>query len=328
MRRREFITMLGGAAAWPMVARAQQVERMRRVGVLLSQAESDPVARSYITAFTTRLRELGWTEGKNLGIDYRWGSGDTAHMSPLAKELVGLRPDALLAATAVSAVHLRQYTLTIPIVFTQVGDPVALGLVTNLARPNGNITGFTSFDYAIGGKWLQALKECAPSLTRVAVFFEAGNPSSVQYMTAMEAAASSLGVRLVPSPVQSEMEIEQAFASFATDPNGAIVAVPTAGVVRHRGQIIALAAKHRLPAMYPYRFFSAEGGLMSYGTDMASQFRQAALYIDRILKGEKPSDLPVQLPTKFELVINLKTAKDLGLTIPTGLLVRADEVIE
>jgi putative ABC transport system substrate-binding protein len=329
MRRREFITMLGGAAAWPLAARAQlRPDRMRRIGVLLSQAESDPVARSYITAFTTRLRELGWTEGKNLGIDYRWGSGDTAHMSPLAKELVGLRPDALLAATAVSAVHLRQYTLTIPIVFTQVGDPVALGLVTNLARPNGNITGFTSFDYAIGGKWLQALKESAPGFTRVAVFFEAGNPSSVQYVTAMEAAASLLGVGLVPSPVQSEMDIQQAFASFTAEPNGAVVAVPTAGVVRHRGQIIALAAKHRLPAMYPYRFFSAEGGLMSYGTDMASQFRQAALYIDRILKGEKPSDLPVQLPTKFELVINLKTAKELGLTIPTGLLVRADEVIE
>jgi putative ABC transport system substrate-binding protein len=328
LRRRDFVTLVSSAAVgWPLAARAQP-ERTRRIGVLLSQAEGDPVARSYITAFTTRLRELGWTEGKNLEIDYRWGNGDTAQMPALAKELVGLRPDALLAATAVSAVHLRQYTLTIPIVFTQVGDPVALGLVTNLARPNGNITGFTSFDYAIGGKWLQALKESAPSLTRVAVFFEAGNPSSVQYVTAMEAAASSLGVGLVPSPVQSEAEIQQAFASFAVEPNGGIVATPTAGVVRHRGQMIALAARHRLPAMYPYRFFSASGGLMSYGPDMASQFRQAALYIDRILKGEKPSDLPVQLPTRFELVINLKTAKDLGLTMPTGLLVRADEVIE
>jgi putative ABC transport system substrate-binding protein len=328
VKRRDFITLIGGAAAWPIAARAQQPERMRRIGVLLSQAESDPVARSYITAFVTRLRELGWTEGKNLGIDYRWGDGDTTRMPPLAKELVGLQPDALLAATAVSAVHLRQYTLTIPIVFTQVGDPVALGLVTSLARPNGNITGFTSFDYAIGGKWVQALKECVPGLTRVAVIFESGNPSSVQYVTAMEAAASSVGVKLVPSPVQSEVEIEQGFASVAAQSSGAVIAVPTAGVVRNRQQIIALATKHRLPAMYPYRFFAAEGGLMSYGTDMASQFRQAALYIDRILKGEKPSDLPVQLPTKFELVINLKTAKDLGLTIPTGLLVRADEVIE
>jgi putative ABC transport system substrate-binding protein len=229
--RREFVTLLGGAfATWPLAARAQQAEPMRRIGVLLSQAESDPVAQSYVTAFAARLRELGWTEGKNLRIDYRWGGGDTTHMPPLAKELVILQPDALLAATAVSAVQLRQYTLTIPIVFTQVGDPVALGLVTNLARPNGNISGFTSFDYAIGGKWLQALKECAPGLTRVAVFFEAGNPSSVQYVTAMEAAASALGVGLVPSPVQSEVEIEQAFASFATAANSAVIAVPTAGV--------------------------------------------------------------------------------------------------
>ena len=204
--RREFITLLGGAAAaWPLAARAQQPEQMRRIGVLLSQAESDPVAQSYITTFAARLRELGWIDGKNLLIDYRWGGGNTTRMPPLARELVVLQPHALLAATAASAVQLRQYTLTIPIIFTQVGDPVALGLVTNLARPNGNITGFTSFDYAIGGKWLQALKECAPGLARVAVFFEPGNPSSIQYVTAIEAAASSVGVGLVPSPVQSEM---------------------------------------------------------------------------------------------------------------------------
>jgi putative tryptophan/tyrosine transport system substrate-binding protein len=329
IRRRKFIAGLGVAAAtWPFAARAQQPERMRRIGVLLSQAESDPVAQSYVSAFATRLRELGWAEGKNLHTDYRWGGGNTTHMPPLAKELVGLQPNALLAATAVSAVHLRQYTLTIPIVFTQVGDPVALGLVSSLARPNGNITGFTSFDYSIGGKWLQALKECAPSLKRVAVFFEAGNPSSVQYVTAIEAAAASVGVGLVSSPVQDAIEIAQAFASFAAQAIGAVIAVPTAGVVRHREQIIALAAKYRLPAMYPYRFFAAEGGLISYGTDMANQFRQAALYIDRILKGEKPADLPVQQPTKFELIINLKTAQALGLTLPTGLFVRADEVIE
>ena len=329
MRRRDFITLLGGAAAaWPVAARAQQPDRMWRIGVLLSQAESDPVARSFTTAFASRLRELGWIEGKNLRIDYRWGGGDATHMLPLAKELVALKPDALLAATAVSAAALRQYTLTIPIVFTQVGDPVAFGLVTNLARPTGNITGFTPFDYAIGGKWLEALKECAPSLTRVAVFFESGNPSSTQYVPAIEAAASLLGVGLVPSPVKSDTEIERAFAVFAAEPNSAVIAVPTAAVVRHRGQIIALAAEHRLPAMYPYRFFAAEGGLMSYGTDLIHQFRQAALYIDRILKGEKPSGLPVQQPTRFELVINLKTAKALGLTVPIGLLVRADDVIE
>jgi ABC-type uncharacterized transport system substrate-binding protein len=332
MNRRAFIAALGGAAvvpvSWPLAARAQQPDRIWRIGVLLSQAESDATARSFITAFATRLRELGWTEGRNLQIDYRWGGGGTTHMSSLAKELVALKPDAILAATAVSAAALRQYTLTIPIVFTQVGDPVAFGLVTNLARPTGNITGFTAFDYAIGGKWLEALKECAPSLTRVAVFFESGNPSSTQYMLAIEAAASSLGVGLVPFPVQSDTEIERAFSGFAMEPNRALIAVPTAAVVRHRGQIIAFAAKHRLPAMYPYRFFAAEGGLMSYGTDLPHQFRQAALYIDRILKGDKPSDLPVQQPTKFELVINLKTAQALGLTVPTGLLVRADAVIE
>jgi putative ABC transport system substrate-binding protein len=327
MNRRVVITLLGGAAAWPFSARARQPDRIWRIGVLLSQAESDPVARSLTTAFATRLRELGWTEGKNLRIDYRWGGGDATHMPPLAKELVALKPDALLAATAISAAALRQYTLTIPIVFTQVGDPVSFGLVTNMARPTG-ITGFTPFDYTIGGKWLETLKECAPSLTRVAVLFESGNPSSTQYMPAIEAAASSLGVGLVPSPVKSDTDIERAFAAFAAEPNSAVIAVPTAAVVRHRGQIIAFAAKHRLPAMYPYRFFTAEGGLMSYGTDLTHQFRQAALYIDRILKGEKPSGLPVQQPTRFELVINLKTAKALGLTVPIGLLVRADDVIE
>jgi ABC-type uncharacterized transport system substrate-binding protein len=328
LKRRHFIALLGGAAAWPVAARAQQPDRMWRIGVLLSQGESDPVARSLVTTFVARLRELGWIEGKNVRIDYRWGGGGTTQMSALAKELVALKPDALLAATAISAAALRQYTLTIPIVFTQVGDPVAFGLVTSLARPTGNITGFTAFDYAIGGKWLEALKECMPTLTQAAIFFESGNPSSTQYMLAIEAAASSLGVGLVPSPVQRDMEIERAFSGFATEPNRAVIAVPTAAVVQHRDQIIAFAAKHRLPAMYPYRFFAAEGGLMSYGTDLPHQFRQAALYIDRILKGEKPSGLPVQQPTKFELVINLKTAKTLGLTVPTGLLVRADEVIE
>jgi putative ABC transport system substrate-binding protein len=257
------------------VALAQQPDRVPRIRVLLSQVESDPIARSFITAFVTRLRELGWTEGKTLRIDYRWSDGNTTRMASLAEELVALKPDALFAATAVSAAALRQYTLSIPIVFTQVGDPVAFGLVTNLARPNGNITGFTSFDYAIGGKWLEALKECVPGLARVAVFFESGNPSSTQYVPAIEAAASSLGVRLVPFPVQSDTDIERAFAAFA-DSKGAIIALPTAAVARHRKQIIAFAAKHRLPAMYPYRFFAAEGGLMSYGTDLPGRIPPGA----------------------------------------------------
>jgi putative ABC transport system substrate-binding protein len=301
---------------------------MRKLGVLLSQAESDADVQTFIAAFVTQLRDRGWTTGKNLQIDYRWAGGNGTRMAPLAKELVALQPDAFLAVTAISAVALRQYTLSIPVVFTQVGDPVALGLVTNLARPNGNITGFTAFDYAIGSKWLQVLKECVPSLTRVAVLFETGNPSSTQYMPAIEVAASSLGVRLVPFPVQSDAEVAQAFKDFVTEPNGAVIVIPTGAVVRRRGQIIALAALHRLPAMYPYRFFAAEGGLMSYGSDLPTQFRQAAAYIDRILKGEKPSSLPVQQPTKFEFVINLKTAKVLGLDVPLFLQQRADEVIE
>ena len=326
--RRTFTSMVGGAVAWPLAARAQQSDRVRRLGVLLGQAMSDDEAQALLAAFMAQLRELGWTAGNNLQIDYRWGGGDATQMALLAKELVALQPDAFFAMTAISAMALRQYTLSIPVVFAQVGDPVALGLVTNLARPNGNITGFTSFDYEIGSKWLQVLKECAPGLTRVAVLFETGNPSSTQYMPAIEAAATSLGVRLVPFPVQTDAEVGHAFAAFATEPNGAIIVIPTGGVVRRRGQIIGFAARHRLPAMYPYRFFAADGGLMSYGSDLPSQFRQAASYIDRILKGEKPSGLPVQRPTKFEFVINLKTARALGLTVPPTLLARADEVIE
>jgi putative ABC transport system substrate-binding protein len=327
-RRREFITLVGGAAAWPLAARAQQGERMRRIGVLMPQAESDPERRSWTTAFATRLRQLGWRQGENAQIDYRWLGGDTTRAASLAKELVDLQPDVLLAATPTVAVALRQYTLALPIVFTQVPDPVAAGLVTNLARPEGNITGFTIFEFAIGGKWLEALKECVPGLTRAGVFFDPGSSPWPLYLRAIEAAAPSLGVKLIPFPVQSDAEIERAFAGFATEPNGAIIAIPTATVVRRREKIIALAAGHRLPAMYPYRFFVADGGLMAYGTDLADLYRRAAFYVDRILKGEKPADLPVQNPTKFEFVINIKTAKALGLTVPPGLLVRADEVIE
>jgi putative tryptophan/tyrosine transport system substrate-binding protein len=299
IRRRQFITLLGGAAAaWPLTARAQQSERVRRIGVLMPQAESDPEQRSWTTAFATRLRELGWRQGENAQIDYRWLGGDTTRAASLAKELVDLQPDVILAATNTPAVALRQYTLAIPIVFTQVSDPVAAGLVTNLARPEGNITGFTVFEFAIAGKWIEALKECAPGLTRAGVF----SPWPL-YLRAIEAAAPSLGVKPIPFPVQSDAEIERAFAGFATEPNGAIIAIPTATVVRRREKIIAFAARHRLPAMYPYRFFVADGGLMSHGTDLADLYWRAAFYIDRILKGAKPADLPVQQPTKFEFVI-------------------------
>jgi putative ABC transport system substrate-binding protein len=326
--RREFMTLVGGAATWPLTARAQQPDRQRRVGVLQAQPESDADFRSWRMLFAARLRELGWTDGENLRIDYRYGAGEAATIAPVAKELVDQQPDALFAITSLSAVALRQYTFTVPTVFVQVGDPVAFGLVTNLARPEGNITGFTSFNYAIGGKWIETLKDTVPGLTWAAIFFEAGNPSSTQYITAIEAAAAKLNVRLIPVPVQSVSDVDRAFAAFADVARGAIIVVPVGTVIRHRNEIIALAAQRRLLGMYPYRFFAAQGGLMSYGSNLEEQYRNGASYIDRILKGAKPKDLPVQQPTKFDLVINLKTAKALGLTVPDTVLARADEVIE
>jgi len=329
MKRRESITLLGGAmAVWPLAARGEQGERMRRVGVLQVQPETDADFRSWRMLFAARLRELGWIDGKNLQIDYRYGVGDAASIAPVAKELVNLNPEALFAITALAAVALRQYTFTIPTVFVQVGDPVAFGLVTNLARPEGNITGFTSFNYAIGGKWVETLKDTVPRLTWAAILFEPGNPSSTQYVTAIEAGAAKLNVRLVPVPVQNVDDIRNAFAAFSDMSSGAIIATPVGTVILHRKEIIALAAHHRLPGMYPYRFFAAEGGLMSYGSDVGEQYRNAASYVDRILRGANPSDLPVQQPTKFGLVINLTTAKALGLEIPPTLLARANEVFE
>ena len=326
--RRQFISALGGATAWPLAARAQQGERPRRVGVLQAQPESDADFRSWRAMFAARLRELGWTEGENLRIDYRYGNGETASMAPVAKELIDLHPDALLAITALSAVTLREYTLTIPTVFVQIGDPVALGLVTSLARPVGNITGFTSFNFEIGGKWIQTLKDIVPGLAWVAIFFEPENPSSTPYVSAIETATAKLNVHLIPAPIKSVGDIDSAFTAFADISRGAIIALPVGGVILHRNEIIALAAQHRLPGMYPYRFCVAEGGLMSYGPDIGDQYRSAASYVDSILRGTKPTDLPVQQPTKFEFVINLKTAKSLGISLPQTLLVAADEVIE
>jgi putative ABC transport system substrate-binding protein len=327
--RRRFISALGGAVvARPLAARAQQGDRPRRVGVLQAQPETDANFSSWRSLFAARLRELGWTDGENLRIDYRYGTGEAASLAPVAKELVALHSDALLAITALSALALRQYTFTIPTVFVQVGDPVALGLVTNLARPAGNITGFTSFSYEIGGKWIETLKDTVPGLTWAAIFFEPGNPSSTEYIPAIETAAAKLNVRLIPVPVQSAGDIDSAFATFADASSGAVIVVPVGSVILHRKEIIALAAQHRLPGMYPYRFFATEGGLMSYGSDIGDQYRSAASYVDRILRGTKPTGLPVQQPTKFEFVINLKTAKAIGLTIPGTLLARADEMIE
>jgi putative tryptophan/tyrosine transport system substrate-binding protein len=329
MRRREFIRLIGGTATtWPFAARAQQTNRMRRVGVLIPQSDSDPVWRSLAMAFATRLGELGWIDGNNVRIEVRWANGDMTRIASLAKGLVEQQPDVLLAATGTAAQTLRQFTLGIPIVFTQVADPVASGLVTNLAHPEGNITGFGSFEYTVGGKWLEALKECSPGLGRVALLFDPGSAPWTLYVRGIETAARPAGVQLVPFPVQGDTEIEHAFTEFVTKPNGGIIVLPTGSTVARRGKIIALAAQYRLPAMYPFRFFVAEGGFMSYDYDLAETYRQAATYVDRILKGAKPVDLPVQQPTKFELVINLKTAKALGITIPQSLLATADEVIE
>src|SRR3974390_1205115 len=328
MRRREFIKVIAGSAAWPLVARAQPPERGGRIGVLQSVPESDSDFRDWLMLFTSRLRELGWTDGENLQINYRFGTGEAMSLGAMVKELVNQHPDALFAITSIAALALRQYTLTIPTVFVQVGDPVAVGLVTNLARPNGNITGFTLFDnYQIGTKWFETLKDTVPGLTWAAIFFEAGNPITPQFMPAIEAAAAEQKVRLIPVPVATNSDIESAFAAFP-DGLGGSLAIPGPIIVRQRKDIVTRALQRRLPGIYPFRLFATEGGLMSYGPDIGNQYRLAAGYMDRILRGTKPTELPVQQPTKYELVVNLKTAKALGLTIPPSLLVTADEVIE
>jgi putative ABC transport system substrate-binding protein len=328
MRRREFISFLGVTAGWPSVLNAQSRERPLRVGVLQGQPETDENFRAFRMMFVDRLRQLGWTDGENLRIDYRYGAGDAASMPAAAKELVDLNPDVILAITALAAMAIRQYTLSIPTVFVQVGDPVVLGLVTNLARPAGNITGFTAFNYDIGGKWIETLKDALPNLAWVAIFFEPGNPSSTQYTVAVEAAAAKMKLRLVPVSVRTVADIGSAFAGFADVSRGAIIAMPVGTIVQHRKEIITLAAQYHVPGMYPLRLFAAEGGLMSYGSDIGDQYRGAAFYVDQMLRGMKPADLPVQQPTKFSFVINLKTAKALGLTLPGALIARTDEVIE
>jgi putative ABC transport system substrate-binding protein len=329
MRRREFISLLGGAtAAWPFATRAQPPDRIRRVGFLISTAETDQEARNWITAFERRFAELGWTDGRNVRIEYRFGGGDATRMPQLAKELLELRPDAVLAATMVAATAVRQQTLSIPIVFVQVADAVSAGFVTNLARPEGNITGITNFEFSIGGKWLQVIKECAPAVSSVAVIFDPANPTWAPYLRTVEAAAPTFGMQLTPAGVTNAADIERDLTTFSRKPNGAVVVFPGPVTVLHRDTIIAMAAQHRLPAVYPYRFYALSGGLVSYGIDLPESYRRAASYVDRILKGAKPADLPVELPTKFELVINLKTAKALGIAVPPTLLATADEVIE
>ena len=328
MRRREFITLLGGAAVWPLGARAQQPERMRRVGVLNSIAADDPQSQRRMTAFVQGLQQLGWTEGRNVRIEIRWGAGDSGRLRQYAAELVALAPDVILAVTVSSMVPLQKATSTVPIVFTQVTDAVGAGFVESLSRPGGNATGFSLSEYGFSTKWLELLKQIAPRVTRAGVLRDPSNPSGIGLLAAMQGAAPALDVEVNPLGVRDVGEIERVIAAFAQKPNGGLIVVPTALTVINRQLIINLAAQHRLPAVHPYRYFVESGGLMSYGADELEQYRLAAGYVDRILKSEKAGDLPVQTPTKFELMINLKTAKTLGLDVPPPLLAIADEVIE
>jgi putative ABC transport system substrate-binding protein len=327
--RREFITLLGGlVAAWPLAVRAQQPERVRRIGILMSGAESDAQPRTEHAAFTRQLNELGWITGRNVNIDTRWGMGDAGRMLTEARNLVALAPDLILASGGVTMQALLQATHTIPIVFLQVLDPVGAGYVESLARPGGNVTGFTNFEYGMSGKWLELVKEIMLDMTRAAVLRDPGATSGTAQFAAIQAVAPYLKVDLIPLGLRNVSEIERSIAEFARTTNGGLIVLPGALAVVHRELIVSLAARHRLPAIYPYRYFAEAGGLMSYGPNPADQFRQAASYVDRILKGEKPADLPVQAPTQYELVINLNTAKALGLDVPSTLLARADEVIE
>jgi putative ABC transport system substrate-binding protein len=328
MRRRQFITLLGGAAAaWPLAARAQQGEPMRRIGVLMYLAADDAEGQARLAAFAQALKQLGWSDGRNLRIDTRWANADDIRKH--AAELVALAPDVLLAATGTATVApLLQATRTVPIVFVSVIDPVGAGFVASLAQPGGNATGFTIYEYSMSGKWLELLKEIAPGVTRAAVLRDPAVASGIGQFGAVQIVAPSLGVEVSPVDVRDADEIERTVAAFARGLNGGLIVTGSALGISHRDLIIALAARHRLPAVYPLRYYVTGGGLISYGPDSIDQFRRAAGYVDRILKGEKPADLPVQAPTKFELVINLKTAKALGLDIPSTVLARADEVIE
>ena len=329
LKRREFITLLGGAAvAWPLAARAQSADRMRRIGVLMSTTADDPEGQARIAAFQQGLQQFGWAIGHNVRIDSRWPAGDPERFRRYAAELVALSPDVILATGSAAAAPLLQATRTVPIVFVIVPDPVGAGFVNNLARPGGNATGFIQFEYGISGKWLELLKQIAPGVTRAAILRDPAISAGIGQFGAIQAVAPSLGVEASPVNVRDPDEIERAVADFARSPNGGLIITGSALAVVHRHLIITLAAKHQLPAIYFQRTLVADGGLISYGADLLDQYRRAAGYVDRILKGEKPADLPVQRPTKYQMVINLKTAKALGLEIPSSVLAIADEVIE
>jgi len=328
VRRREFITLLGGAAAWPLAARAQQAERVRRIGVLMNFSADDAEGQARLAAFRQGLQQAGWSVGGNIRIDYRWAADDAELFRKDAAELVALAPDVILASGNPSVVALQQATRSVPIVFGPVTDPVASGFVESLARPGGNITGFSAFEYSLSGKWLELLKELSPRVSRAAIVRDLGLPQGSGLLGAIQSVAPSLSVELSPINVGDTAAFERAVAAFARSTNGGLIVTTSPWAVAHRDLIIALAAQHHLPAVYAFRYFVTSGGLISYGPSSIDQFRRAAGYIDRILRGEKPADLPVQTPTKYELVINLKTARALGLEIPPTVLARADEVIE
>jgi putative ABC transport system substrate-binding protein len=329
MRRREFIKLLGGTAtAWPLAARAQQGERMRRIGVLMSQAADDPEGQDRVKAFQQGLQQLGWTDGRNVRIDYRWAAGTVENSRKYAAELVALAPDVILAVGSATGPVLEA-TRTVPIVFTNTGDPVGSGFVDSLSRPGGNATGFMLFEYSLSAKWVELLKEIAPGVTRAAVLRDPAITSGIGQFSVIQSVAPSVGVEVSPINLRDDAgEIERAVTAFARLGYGGLIVAAGSLANVHRDLIIALAARHKLPAVYIERTFVIGGGLISYGPDLIDQFRRAAAYVDRILKGEKPADLPVHAPTKYELVINLKTAKKLGLEVPQSLLTRADEVIE
>ena len=331
MNRREFIAGFAGAAAWPVAAGAQQGERVRRIGVLTGYGESDLEAQARLAVFLQSLQELGWTIGRNLRVDYRWSRGDPDQARTLAKELVELQPDVILGETTSSVRALQQMTAVIPIVFTNLSNPIGSGFIASMARPGGNITGFTNFESSMGGKWLQVLKELVPSVQRAAIMFNPAVSTHIAkgyYLDSLEDAAKRLMVEQVATPVQKANDIEDVINTYARKSDGALIVLPDTFTLVHRDLIVRMTAHNRVPAIYSFRLFAQSGGLMSYGINATDQFPRAASYVDRILKGQKPADLPAQTPTKYDLVINLPTAKALGLTISESFLARADEVIE
>jgi putative ABC transport system substrate-binding protein len=327
MNRREFTAALGGAAAWPLAVRAQPGDRVRRIGVLMPYDENDPVAKARISGFTQALADLGWTDVRNMRIALRWAGTDINRLRALAQELVGLQPDIIVTNGTPATVTLQRETRMIPIVFATVGDPVASGIVERLDRPSGNVTGFANYEASLGGKWLELLSEIAPGLKRAAIMFNPDLPAASAYMPSVETAARSLKVAPIIAPVHSDAEIEAAIIALGREPGGGLVVIPDVFMVAHRAPII-LAARNNVPAVYPQSYLARDGGLLSYGADQVDTWRRAATYVDRILRGAKPGDLPVQFPRKYEMAVNLKTAKALGLAIPPSIMLRADEVIE